>query len=105
MSKLTLILIVISLAEFSQAISKLSALRQSVFLGYDKLVLPDEPVKVRFGFTLLNIDVCPHKQVNSKPSLFEEILLLFIGNYLASSSTPNYVNHEKQVPSLRDLLC
>jgi hypothetical protein len=66
MSKLILILIVISFAEFSQAISKLSALRQSVFLGYDKLVLPDEPVKVRFGFTLLNIDVCPHKQVNSK---------------------------------------
>ena len=76
MSKLILILIVISLAEFSQAISKLSALRQSVFLGYDKLVLPDEPVKVRFGFTLLNIDVCPHKQVNS--SLFILINFAFV---------------------------
>jgi hypothetical protein len=63
MSKLILILLVVSLAEFSQAFSKLSALRQSIFLGYDRHVLPDEPVKVKFGFNLLNLDVCPHKQV------------------------------------------
>ena len=45
------------------ATSNLSTLRASLFHSYDKLVMPDEPVKVKFGFTLLNLDICPHKQV------------------------------------------
>ena len=45
------------------ATSNLSTLRASLFHSYDKLVMPDSLVKVQLGMTLLNVDVCPHKQV------------------------------------------
>jgi hypothetical protein len=57
------LILILSLVQLGQALTKLSALRQSVFLGYDKLVKPDEPVQVKFGVNLLNLDLCPHKQV------------------------------------------
>ena len=45
------------------ATSKMSVLRSSVFHGYDKLVMPDSPMEVKFGITILNLHLCPHKQV------------------------------------------
>ncbi len=46
-------------------LSKTSALRQSIFYGYDNLVKPDDSVKVKFGISLLNLEYCPHKQVGN----------------------------------------
>ncbi len=60
---LTSLILLVSLVQLGQALSKLSALRQSLFLGYDKLVKPDDQVTVHFGVNLLNLDICPHKQV------------------------------------------
>ena len=44
-------------------LSKLSALRQNIFHGYDNLVKPDDQVIAMLGITLLNLEICPHKQV------------------------------------------
>jgi hypothetical protein len=60
------LLVVICLIGFGESkLSKLSALRQSIFANYDHLVKPDEQVTVRFGIGLLNLEICPHKQVNT----------------------------------------
>jgi hypothetical protein len=70
MSKLIFVAIVVS-AFFGAAVdaklSKTSALRQAIFYGYDPLVKPDEKITVKFGISLLNLELCPHKQVNSVP--------------------------------------
>ncbi len=31
--------------------------------GYDSLVKPDELVTIKFGISILNLEICPHKQV------------------------------------------
>jgi len=45
------------------ATSKLSSLRQFVFQGYDKLIKPDEGTSVRFGLSLINLDLKTESQV------------------------------------------
>jgi len=57
------IFLLISLVELGKASSKLSALRQSLFWSYDKLLHPGSPVQVTFGIALQNLELCPHKQV------------------------------------------
>lgn len=89
------LILLLSLVQLGQAISKLSALRQSLFLGYDKLVKPDDPVQVHFGVNLLNLDICPHKQVwhlyNS--SYFNSICYYCLEMYILSSWT--YLDDQK----------
>ena len=70
--------LLVSMVQLGQALSTLSALRQSVFLSYDKLVKPEEPVSVQFGMNLLNLDLCPHKQVCLKVL----ILVILVSNFL-----------------------
>ena len=43
--------------------SEISDLKQFVFKGYDKTVKPDDQVKVNVGFQILDLRLCPHKQV------------------------------------------
>jgi len=89
------LILLLSLVQLGQAVSKLSALRQSLFLGYDKLVKPDDPVKVHFGVNLLNLDICPHKQVwhlyNS--SYFNSICYYCLEMYILSFWT--YLDDQK----------
>ena len=59
---LVVVVAVVVVGDVSAA-SKLSVLRSSVFHGYDRLVMPDTPVQVEFGVNILNLHLCPHKQV------------------------------------------
>ena len=43
--------------------SKLSNLKDRIFKGYDKEVKPDHQVKLELGMELLDLHLCPHKQV------------------------------------------
>ena len=69
------ILIAICFAGITESkLSKNSALRQSMFYGYDSLVKPDEAITVKFGISFLNLEYCPHKQVGKYFHKFEDIL-------------------------------
>jgi hypothetical protein len=59
------LLVAFCLISFGESkLSKTSALRQSIFADYDHLVKPDEQVTVKLGISILNLEICPHKQVH-----------------------------------------
>ena len=46
-----------------RATSRNSDLKDRVFQGYDRTINPDHKVVVTMGFNLMNLHLCPHKQV------------------------------------------
>ena len=61
--KLVTFLASIILVSECSASGQLSALRQYIFQGYDKLVKSDEALTVRFGLSLINLHLCTEQQV------------------------------------------
>ena len=64
MEKILLAFIGLALASAS-GINQVSVLKKGLLAGYDKTVKPEGVTKVKVGHHVLDLDLCPHKQVCS----------------------------------------
>jgi hypothetical protein len=60
---ISLLFVAALVAPNDAVINHISALRSAVLTGYDKMVKPEEKTTVNVGLRVINLSLCPHKQV------------------------------------------
>ena len=64
MKLLVACIVTLSFIQSSFSLQQTTALKNALLAGYQKGAKPDGKVVVNFGARILNVQLCPHKQVN-----------------------------------------